>query len=381
MVEKEFDKEFILLNKALENFKSFDGIHDSHHCTHIGHSILALYLLAGSDYLSNFFGITCETMIMTYAKYIDYISPALDPLVTFKHGVFTSVNHIAFLRLLCCIYLEKYKRLTSHIASSPVELFDTFKRASSNIGTDLKALLEWLSYDATDLKSKNVEITNIEQFCAFTRRVGFFMNHGSKNLYNMILPSDNAIKFHCLRGTYIMKLVFDEDPCSACIHDYESYGWLSIGDTIHTIWDENFEEEEKNLNKKRQLPISKCSCKTGCNSDKCKNCSKACRPCSIKCVCKGVCKNPHNNNGKCSKCKDEVEEVDQEDIVLEEADGDMVEEMESMVFDDQATYFNKESSEFISIPDKNNTDTDSDPELSDTYISDDSDVEYLDLII
>ena len=147
---------------------------------HIGHVILALYLLAGSDYLSNFFGITCDTMIMTFLKYIDFISPENDPLIVFKDDTFCNINHIGFLRLLCCIYLEKYKQLTSHIASSPVELFKAFKRASSKINSDMKALLEWLSYDATEIQSNNVEITNIEQLAAFTRRVCFFMNQGSK---------------------------------------------------------------------------------------------------------------------------------------------------------------------------------------------------------
>ena len=307
IIEKEFNEDYIWLNKGLDNFQCYEAVQNSSVREHIGHAVLALYLLAGSDYLSNFFGITCEKMIMTFFKYVDFVSQEDDPFIVFKDELFENINHTAFLRLLCCIYLDKYNRLTSHIASSPVELFNIFRRASSNMNMELKTLLEWLSYDTMELKSQNIKITNIEEMASFTRRVCFFMNQGSKNLYNMMLPSENSVKLHCLRGTYVMKIALDKDACSTVHLNYETYGWLKLGDSIHIIWDEKFEEEEKKLNKKRQLPISKCSCKTGCNVNGpgCKNCCKACKPCSSKCGCKAQCNNPHNNDGDCIKCHTE----------------------------------------------------------------------------
>ena len=47
-----------------------------------------------------------------------------------------------------------------------------------------------------------------------------------------------------------------------------------------------------------------CSCKGGCDGSRpaCKNCFRACKPCTLKCKCKLSCRNPHNDGGKCPRC-------------------------------------------------------------------------------
>ena len=376
VVEKEFNKNYICINTALNNFESHENVKASPVENYIGHAVLAIYILAGSDYVSNIFGIRCDIMLMTFFKYVHYISPEDDPLIIVNNGIFDKVNYIAFLRLLCCVYLEKYKKLTSHVATSPVELFNIFKSASSNMNSELKTLLEWLAYDTVDLKEKAIKISNIEDWAAFTRRVCFFMNQGSKNLYSMILPSDNSIKLHCQRGTFVMKLALDLNNCSSSFHDeYEKYGWIKYEDTIQIVWDEHFDEEEKKLNKKRPLPISHCTCKTGCNIDAsgCKHCGKACRPCHDKCHCKGLCNNPHNNGGYCDHCRPAEEEEDN-NMEVEEADALEAAEIETLPFEDLESYFNQQSDQFISIPTVplNESDSESD---SDDCMSEESDVE------
>ena len=312
-------------------------------------------------------------MTNTFFKYKDFVSPLDDPLLQFQDQMFLSINHLAFSRLLCCIYLEKYQRLTSHLASSPVELFDVFKRASFNINAELITLLEWLDYDSSDLKSKAVKITNTQELTAFTKRVCFFMNHGSKDLYNFILPSDNAVTLHCQRATFVLKLVLDGQPSSSFHMEFENYGWLKLDNIVHIIWDEDFEEEEKKLNKKRQLPISKCGCtKGGCmvKGRGCTSCTQACKPCNkFKCSCKALCTNPHNNGGDCSKCKES------NDIELEEPEGEDAQAIESLPFDDINTYFNQQSKSFIDIPCISKSDSETDSVGSIEDITDESDLD------
>ena len=91
--------------------------------------------------------------------------------------------------------------------------------------------LEWLDYDSPSIKSAKVKISSIEEQAEFTRRD------------NMILPSNDSVKLHCLRGTYIMRLAVNNDLISS--YDITKHGWLQIGDRVYIIWDENIEEEEK----------------------------------------------------------------------------------------------------------------------------------------
>ena len=233
---------------------------------------------------------------------------------------------------------------------------------------ELTSLLEWLSYDATGLKSHTISIKTVEDWTNFTRRVCFFMNHGSKNLYQLILPADNSIKLHCQGSTYVMKLALEFNNLNSLLYEKcESFGWVKYGDSYHIVWDEQFEEEEKKLNKKRQLPISKCSCTTGCKVDGqgCKNCCKACKACNNKCACKGVCQNPHNNGGTCSKC------CLNEELDLEEAND---EDVTSLAYEDLTAYFDQDNDQFIQVPCINNSDSESDCE-SNIYTSDESDTD------
>jgi hypothetical protein len=235
------------------------------------------------------------------------------------------------------------------------------------MNAELKSLLEWLAYDADSLKKQTIKITNIQEWTEFTRRICFFMNQGSKNLYQLILPSDNSLKLHCQRGSFVMKLALEvKNHCSNLYKMYQEFGWLKIGETVHIIWDENFEEEQKKLNSKRKLPISKCGCTTGCKigGRGCNNCTKSCKPCSIKCACKGMCQNPHNNGGDCIKCHQNEEEPE-----IEEAQTDDL----LLPFHDLDAYFNTQNQTFVDIPtEANYTESDSD---SDFYVSDETDTE------
>ena len=78
----------------------------------------------------------------------------------------------------------------------------------------------------------------------------------------------------------------------------ENYRWKDVNGKIQIVW-----ENEDYVNK--HCTSKGCGCKGGCDGSKagCKNCYRMCKPCTPKCKCKTNCKNPHNNGGKCDKCK------------------------------------------------------------------------------
>ena len=289
--------EYICINTAAQKLQTYDLIKDTSVQPIIGHCVLAIYLLAGSDYIAGIFGISSGQMLNSLFHFADHISPVDDLLVKTDDDL--KISHTAFNRLLCCVYLERYKRLYSHITSSPVDLYNEFQSAGSNMNTELQSLLEWLGYDVKMLKDHSVKITSLEEWSNFTQRVCYFMNHGSKNLYQQILPSATAINYHCLRGTYVMHIANEHQAISNYFESFDQFGWVqNSSGLISVLWDANIDKERQLLTSKRKPPAARCYCQTGtCMS--CKNCAKACKPCHTKCKCKGECSNPHNAGGTC----------------------------------------------------------------------------------
>ena len=350
-IEKSFKKEYFNVNAITARLKDYELVVNSTVKDYIGHCIFAIYLLAGSDYISSIFGVGSGVLMNTFFKYCDFVSPIDDPLVQFDNGKFKMISHTAFSRLLCCVYVDRYKKLTSHIASTAVELFNTFKTAGYNMNGELQTVLEWLGYDSTDVRNNKIKISTLEEWCAFVRRVCFFMNHGSKSLYQQLLPSDSAIELHCMCGTYVMTvatqtLIAESDFYFQC----EAYGWVKDDKGNLSIqWDQNIEEETKTLTSKRKLPKSKCSCKIGPSSctSRCRTCSKACKPCTNLCNCKGNCFNPHNGGGKCELCEDPPLEDNES---RNESDSEQQEIAADNVIADVSLYFNHDDNSFVQVP-------------------------------
>jgi hypothetical protein len=91
-------------------------------------SILAIYLLSGSDYLSGFFRISNEHILKVFVKYLDFISPRDDPLVQMsKDGQCTVISSESFTRLMCCAYLDKHVHLFNHCYKDPVQLWSALQ--------------------------------------------------------------------------------------------------------------------------------------------------------------------------------------------------------------------------------------------------------------
>ena len=386
IVELSYEKEYVHLNNALVCLQSHPSLQRLATEQIAATSLLAVYLLSGSDYLSNFYNISIKRILDALFKYIEHISPKEEPLIVIEKcrqkTVFKMVASNAYTKLMCCVYMDKYAKLYQHIKQTPPELYESFKIAGKNLTTDMKMFLQWLGYT----KGSEPQVTTISAWAELTRRVCYFSNHGSKNLYRLIIPSDAALNFHKLRGEFIIKLAL-ESPIALSDHykRIKEFGWKCIADNVEIIWDENIETTRKQLNKRRPLPKVKCYCRAGkCSieSKGCKNCTKSCKPCTNACACKAHCSNPHNNNGTCQKCSFQIEgtngivsdsETD-ESVKDTSSSGDETEDYEytgkknENDDSDLEVYFNDEN-EYLHIPNIQQTE-DYDPELSDLeYLS------------
>ena len=204
---------------------------------------------------------------------------------------------------MCC-YLKKHTDLYKHICPNPMDLWDKFNVSQDNIQGDLKELLEWLNYSESEMC-----INDLDAFATFTRKIGYFSCQGTQEAFKTQLPIKGAIKMHLKRAEYVLKLIFDSCVGHSDVYSNVGEGWEYVDGVLQIVWYEEFEIVKRSLNEKRAKPGSrKCSCSSinrcsGKTKSGCVNCFWACKPCTVKCKCKGECGNPHNNNGNCSKCQ------------------------------------------------------------------------------
>ena len=302
--------EFVSLNEGVTNINSHPKLVNLAANNLAVLSLYSIYITSGSYYLSNFFKLTSETILNTFLKYSEFISPDDSSFVKIdinNDGAKTAkLSFESYTKLIVLSYLEKHKKLYSHICDSPVKLWDTFQLVQNNFEGELRDLLVWLSYDFT---SQNVKVTTLEEFSDFTRRVCYFNCPGSSDVLKLMLPTTSALELHVCRANYCLQILFES--CYPFPTSYQKIGrgWIMVDDKCLIEWES--QKVQKELEKKRMKPksvIVKCLCSSvaccGPNS-RCKKCTKSCRPCSTKCKCKANCLNPHNNGGDCSKCRNE----------------------------------------------------------------------------
>ena len=114
-----------------------------------------------------------------------------------------------------------------------------------------------------------------------------------------MISSIGALKYHRLRAGYIMKVGYSSVTVSIAQVHYTEYGWKKVGEQLQVVWD-----EESVLATFLTSNRSGCRRKGGCDgsTNECKNCFRMCKPCTTRCKCHQICRNPHNNGGKCCKC-------------------------------------------------------------------------------
>ena len=106
------NQQYVWINKGVELINSHPKLNhlSGSHCAVA--SVLALYLLSGSDYVSNFYLVTSEKIFKTFLKYSDFISPTSSPLVTASYDsennqfAFESIDLERYVWLMTLTYLD-----------------------------------------------------------------------------------------------------------------------------------------------------------------------------------------------------------------------------------------------------------------------------------
>ena len=311
-VEKSIGSEYVHSNTFSEAVSTHPKLKTIQHPSL---TLVAIYILTGSDYISTFFRTSKQTFVKAFIDNIHHICPknifveVQSCCVSGLEGAqLRKINLDAWTRLVCCVYLLKHKTLynSEQISSLYITLTNT------PLHEDKVQLLKWLAYkDVSPIKS-------IVQWHDFTRRVCFRHSSGSKDHECLLIPSLGALKYHMLRPEYVIKTIF-----SYCHQPELNVSGCKIeGDKIQVLWD-----EEETI--KRVVVGKGCGCKSKkCDGSTagCRSCYRMCKPCSVKCECKGLCNNPHNNGGKCPKCAvvEESESSDEEDNTNENNDNSEV---------------------------------------------------------
>jgi hypothetical protein len=133
-------------------------------------------------------------------KYSKHISSPNDPFVTIgSNNQFVGLSSSAFIRLMSCTYLEKHVNLYSHSYPDPVQLWQALQISGHSLSESLSNMLSWLQYD---MKKGNVKVISLQEWTDFTRHVCYFDCRGMRDLFQLLLPSDSALRLHALRGEY-----------------------------------------------------------------------------------------------------------------------------------------------------------------------------------
>ena len=138
-------------------------------------TLLAIYLLSGSDYISGFFRISHDFMMKVFLKYLPEVVSNGKLIKTDHSGKFVGLAENAFTSFISFVYLEKHVKLYSHLYTSAAHLKHALFISNGTFNAGLKTLLSWLQYELS-----SCSISTEPQFNDFVRRVCFLMGQHLK---------------------------------------------------------------------------------------------------------------------------------------------------------------------------------------------------------
>jgi hypothetical protein len=141
-VELSYNKEYVNLNEAVRGVQSLSTFCHLAEKRVACATVLACYILSGSDYVSGFYQLTHAKILKTMIKYAPFISPVDDMLVKSydinENMVFDSLSTHAVKRLLCCVYLDRHNGIYKHLHSTPTALLTAFNVVGNKMNADMK---------------------------------------------------------------------------------------------------------------------------------------------------------------------------------------------------------------------------------------------------
>jgi hypothetical protein len=232
-VEREFERDYVLLNQRVNQIHlRLPELGNIAAC-----SILSIFILGGCDYVSSFYNISYTRLIDAFMDYSSEFCHPNQPLVHFPCDA-TGRYHIeivqhAFFKLISFVYMDKYKTLWKHIQPTPPLLLRSFTISGSNMSAELMDLLQWLGYD---MKKQN-KVTTIDEWMELTRRITYYNNHGSQNLYRNMLPSCTSLELHRRRSEFVLRCATESClPLSDTYLLANGYGWEVVNGKVCIKW-------------------------------------------------------------------------------------------------------------------------------------------------
>ena len=145
VVELEQDRQYVNVNQGVTLIQAaLPGLAEQRTASM---AVLVVYTLGGCDYVSSIYNVTYVRLLQALLQCQKHVSTIDDPLLSFEYAndsIRVSISNNAVLRLLCCVYLEKYKILWKHLKPDPPSLYEAFKVAGNNQTQEMKDLMQWL---------------------------------------------------------------------------------------------------------------------------------------------------------------------------------------------------------------------------------------------
>ena len=150
-------------------------------------TMLAIYLLSGSDYVSNFFGLTVSTIVSSVMQNAALIKTCGQPLINTnslgQESSFEGLSIESFVMLFSCAYLEKNLSFYQHLYPTVGRLAAALRlNTASTINPSLKALFGMLDID----HSSGFNADSIPKVTDFTRRVCYFNHKGKATVFHSL---------------------------------------------------------------------------------------------------------------------------------------------------------------------------------------------------
>ena len=263
VVERQLNKAYVSINDGCAHLSNDPNLEHLEHLNVACATVLCIYLMTGSDYVSSFFRMPSRKFVSAFMKYAHVISPANDPLVkvVFEEGkpVYQCISEDHCMLLITYTYLEKHLKLFSHKCKDVHDLKTKLEKSDTDISGDLYSLLEWLGYN---MKEGNVKVTTMQEWVDFTQRVCFFQETGSADLHKLIVPSYQALQLHISRTNFVMKLAIESCLTSPTSFKCFGPGWFEKNNDIYVKWEDDVEKVRKDISTTRKSIIKRYYCKS-----------------------------------------------------------------------------------------------------------------------
>ena len=200
--------------------------------------IQSLYTLSGCDYISFFSQLGKATFLSDFFEYASFITAGNTDDAPGTLACTDVHGFLSFIRLIGVTYFKKHS--SAFEVESPVA---HFRKCKDGAHTHLQHHQAWLE--------------SIRQ--TIWDRITF---------ENQMIPSDCALRLHWERNCWVLHIWQPASRNTMALEPLSECGWSVTEGSLNIVWDTK--ENAKTIRARVALLLQGCSCKTGCNTKRCK---------------------------------------------------------------------------------------------------------------